>query len=247
MNQHCINMYNHNDILIVGDSFAASRSLSYDWPMALLTMLTGSKETPNGVGIGGTSWWTARKYIVKALQNQPPKVLIICHTDALRLPSDRDLGLNSGSVLGQEYNTNWSNLFSREEFNAATMYYTHLMSVDFHEWAREQWFNELNRLVSAVPIVIHLHCFTNYELHNSGVPKEPFIFKHGITSAEVLFHLQVQESALPNGRDMPGARNHFSPESNVKIATALYKAIIGFDPAKNGTMQNLNLLNQDSK
>jgi len=247
MSQFYINMYNHNDILIVGDSFAKDRTAPTDWPLALSKLLTGSDNTPMGQGIGGGSWWSVRKCITKALQIRSPQILIICHTDALRLPSDKDLGLNSGSVLGQEYNTNWASSFSREEFNAAAMYYTHLMSVDFHVWARDQWFNELNRLVSSVPIVIHLHCFTNFELHNPGVPKENFIFRHGITSAEVLFTLQVQCAGSDRITDLPGFRNHFSPENNVKIAQALYNAITNFDSANNGTRQHLDLLGQNAK
>jgi hypothetical protein len=237
-------MYNHNDILIVGDSFVKDRSHPTDWPMALLTMLTGSKETPNGVGIGGTSWWTARKCIVDALQNQPPKILIICHTDPLRLPSDKDIGLNSGTVLGQKYDTKNSYWYSKLEFDAAAMYYTHLISTEFHNWARDQWYNELDSLVLSVPIVIHLHCFPDIKFSKQT---ESFAFKHGITSTEILFELQVQESGSVHGIHPVTFRNHFSPENNVKIAQTLYSAVMTFDPAKNGTKQDLDLLDQDEK
>jgi len=243
-------MYNHNDILIVGDSFVKDRSHPTDWPMALLTMLSGSKEIPNGVGIGGTSWWTARRYIVKSLQNQPPKILIICHTDPLRLPSNKDIGLNSGTVLGQKYDTKNSYWYSKEEFDAAAMYYTHLISTEFHNWARDQWFNELDSLVSSVPIVVHLHCFEQFESVNNGIKVSSFIFKHGITSAEELFPLQCLALGVKMDEyegDLPGFRNHFSPENNVKIAQALYSAVMTFDPAKNGTKLDLDLLDQDEK
>lgn len=247
MSQSYSNMYNHNDILIVGDSFAADRTLATDWPMALSKMLTGSDEVPLGVGKGGTAWWTVRKSIVKALAEQPPKILIVCHTDALRLPSDKDLGLNSGTVLAHEYDSRHVMHFSKEEYNAAVMYYTHLMSIDFHVWARSQWFSELDTLVNSVPIVIHLHCFPRFEGKNSGKPPETFTFKHGITSEEILFELQVQEAGSMQGTDLPGFRNHFSLENNVKIANALYRTIVNFDPAKNGTKQNLDLLDHHAK
>ena len=243
-------MYSHNDILIVGDSFAQDRSHPTDWPMALSKMLTGSETIPNGVGIGGTSWWTVRRCIVKALQTKPPKVLIACHTDTLRLPSDRDIGLNSGSVLGQKYDPTFANLYSKEEHDAAVMYYTHLMSTEFHSWARTQWYNELDSLVTSVPIVIHLHCFEEFESVNNGKKIPSFIFKHGITSAEELFPLQRLEVGAKMGEwvsDLTGFRNHFSPENNVKIANALYRTITNFDPAKNGTKQHLDLLDQDEK
>lgn len=237
-------MYNHSDILIVGDSFVKDRTEPTDWPMALTRMLTGSDNTPLGVGIGGTSWWTARKCIVKALQDQPPKVLVICHTDALRLPSDKDAGLTSGTVLNQTYNTNNSYWYSKEEFDAAAMYYTHLISNQFHEWARSQWYNELDKLTIAVPIVIHLHGFPNYKLDKQT---ESFTFKHGITSTEILFKLQVRESGSIHGIHPVSFRNHFSPANNVKISKALYNAVMTFDPAKNGTKQDLDLLCQGAK
>jgi hypothetical protein len=247
MSQCCINMYNHNDILIVGDSFAQDRTNPTDWPMALSKMLTGSDAVPNGIGKGGTAWWTARRSIIKALQENPPKVLIVCHTEANRLPSDKDVGINSGTVLREEYdpkNTYW---YSKEEYIAAQMYYIHLMSEEFHAWARTHWFYELDHISASIPIVIHLHCFYDYELKEHGLLVDSYTFRHGITSSEILFKLQAQESPLPNGRDLPGFRNHFSPENNVKIAQALYKAIIGFDPVKNGTKQYLDLLGQGVK
>jgi len=238
-------MYSWEDILIVGDSFAQDRSHPTDWPMALSKMLTGSDTIPNGVGIGGTSWWTVRKCITKALQNTVPKVLVICHTDALRLPSDKDLGLNLGTVLSQEYDPKFSNLYSKEEHDAAVMYYMHLMSTEFHAWAREQWYNELDSLVSSVPVVVHLHCFEQFESANNGKKMPSFIFRHGITSAEELFPLQRLEVGAKMGEwvgDLPGFRNHFSVENNVKIATALYNAVVNFDIAENGSAKKLNLL-----
>jgi hypothetical protein len=247
MSLYYINMYKHEDILIVGDSFAQDRTRATDWPMALSKMLTGNDAPPNGVGIGGTSWWTARKCIVKALQNNPPKVLIVCHTESTRLPSDKDIGLNSGSVLGQEYNPKSTHWCSKDEWIAAKMYYLHLMSGEFHDWAKLHWFYELDHISNSIPMVIHLHCFHDYEAAERKFPIDGYTFKHGITSSEVLFRLQFQESQLPDGRDLPGFRNHFSPENNVKIAQALYNAIINFDPAKNGTKLDLDLLGRNAK
>jgi hypothetical protein len=173
--------------------------------------------------------------------------LIVCHTEANRLPSDKDLGFNSGTVLGQEYDPKNACWYSKEEWIAAQMYYIHLMSKEFHAWSRTHWFDELDHITSSIPIVIHLHCFVDFELTKRGHPIDSYTFKHGITSTEILFNLQTQESALPNGRDMPGFRNHFSPENNLKIARSLYNAVINFDPAKNGTKQDLDLLGQNAK
>jgi len=244
-------MYNHSDILILGDSFVKDRSHPTDWPMALSTMLTGSNEVPNGVGIGGTSWWTVRKCLVQALSNTSVKILIVCHTDPLRLPSDKDIGLNSGTVLGQKYDTKNSHWYSKEEFDAADKYYTYLISNEFHNWARYQWFNELDNLTTSIPIVIHLHCFETFKTKTFRYPLESFIFKHGVTSTEVLFKLQRMALGIktndPFKGDPPGFRNHFSPENNVKIAKALYNTVMTFDPAKNGTQQDLDLLCQGAK
>lgn len=238
-------MYSWDDILIVGDSFAQDRSHPTDWPMALSKLLTGSNEVPLGFGKGGTSWWSVRKFIVKALQTQPPKVLIVCHTEAGRLPSDKDIGLNAGTVLGQEYDAKYNFWFSKEEWLAAQMYYVHLMSKEFHNWSRTHWFYELEHITTSIPIVIHLHCFEEFESVNNDKKIPSFIFKHGITSEEELFPLQRSALGVKINEyvgDLPGFRNHFSPENNVKIATALYNAVVNFDIAENGSSKKLNLL-----
>jgi BioD-like phosphotransacetylase family protein len=82
------------------------------------------------------------------------------------------------------------------------------------------------------------------------ISKVFIVFKHGITSAEELFPLQCLALGVKMGEyegDLPGFRNHFSPENNVKIAQALYSAVMTFDPAKNGTKLDLDLLDQDEK
>ena len=79
---------------------------------------------------------------------------------------------------------------------------------------------------------------------------ESFTFKQGITSVEVLFNLQkigMGTKPIKWQIESLGFRNHFSPENNVKIARALYRTITNFDPAKNGTKQHLDLLDQDEK
>jgi hypothetical protein len=52
--------FNHNDILILGDSFCANRKTRTDWPMVVSQSLTGSNHIPRGVGFAGGSWWSVR-------------------------------------------------------------------------------------------------------------------------------------------------------------------------------------------
>lgn len=54
--------FTHNDILILGDSFAASRNEPEDWPNRLTQLLTGQDFSPDrnplGCGFSGAGWWS---------------------------------------------------------------------------------------------------------------------------------------------------------------------------------------------
>jgi hypothetical protein len=54
--------YTIDDILIIGDSFAAGRNLHTDWPLALVRQLTNDSSIASvrGKGFSGASWWSAR-------------------------------------------------------------------------------------------------------------------------------------------------------------------------------------------
>ena len=237
-------MYQWDDILIVGDSYAAYRWSPEHWPMALTLKLTGESfnegRIPRGFGFAGAAWWSTRTGLLKELEIRVPKVLVICHTNSERLQSDYNYGLNSGSVSNSKLvnvpigDTN----YSTSVFIAAGLYYKYLHSTKFNVWAKVQWLLELDSIIKSagIPIVIHLPCLNDFIEFSPN--------KFGITSEEVLYQLGLEfykDRALdPAGLPV----NHFEIPENVKMADALYDTIINFTPEQNGTIQNLNLLQQ---
>lgn len=229
-------MYEWNDILIVGDSFAAARSEPDHWPMALTLKLTGhtydQNKLPRGTGHAGCSWWSTRCELLRELEIRVPKILIICHTDSGRLPSDYDYGLNLGSMLDRKCVVAPDNIVE-----AACRYYKYLHSSNFNAWAKKQWLLDLDTILqSANILIIHLHCF-----------KEDIEFplnRFGVTSAETLYEVGIAFYKNLGTHPSKLFDNHFKLPENLKIAAALYDTIINFKPEQNGTRQHLNLLQQ---
>lgn len=226
-------MFDPNDILIVGDSFAKCRDKNNDWPRLLVNLLTGQNKIPRGEGFSGASWWSTRKNLLNELKVHVPKVLVICHTEASRLPSDFDFGINLASAAnfdivvpnGQEHN------YVPAIKKAATEYYTYLSCVDYSVWAQNSWFKELDQLLDEykIPHVIHLHCFPPYySLH------ELYCFKNGVTERNTLWE-------LCKGVDQTSTRNHFTEEQNIKIAHAINRTLTESLAYANGWVE-MNLL-----
>jgi hypothetical protein len=201
-----------DELLIVGDSFCSDRVMKQTWPRHLLKLTTGADQVPRGEGWAGASWWSTRHTLYKELQIKLPKILIICHTEAMRIPSDYHFGLNAASATGKSI---ICSPIENQKFNtddiktSAKMYYKHLISEDFHQWASLAWFRELDNLLIDKKIhTIHLKSFeVNY------------IFKSGITSKESL-------SALASSNP-DGPINHFSIDQNIQIAETLYQTLCG--------------------
>ena len=205
----------HGDILILGDSFCAERSLDTDWPLVVAQKLTGQKEQPRGQGFKGCSWWSVRRKFLSELEIKIPKVIIFAHTEPMRIPSDRDYSLNNVTVedgrLHQPEGPDKQ--MSPALFKAGQLYYQQLISFDYHEWAITQWFKEIDEIVGSKQIekVIHLFSFPgNYTAYT---------FKYGVTVDDNLFNYWQ----LGKGR-----RNHFSQDENIKIANNLYNLIVNY-------------------
>lgn len=214
-------MFNWDDVLIIGDSFVASRTQENDWPKLLTKLITGKIVVPRGFGFSGCSWWSARRLLLDELKKKKPKVLVLAHTEPSRLPNDKDLPLNAMTVETRESFNN-STLEYEDMRKAAQGYYKHLMSRDFHIWTQQQWFIELDRIIEEhdIPYVIHLHCFMPYtpEVHE---------FKNGITFDTPLWELSddIKQWSTSN-------RNHFSIEKNKLIANNLYQAFLTYSNGK---------------
>lgn len=239
--------YSIDDILIIGDSFAAGRDLSTDWPLALVRRLTNDDTivTPRGKGFAGASWWSTRTCLLHELTCKTPRVLILTHTHLSRLASDYDFPLTVNTYPSQikEYNHNQfpndmskKRHFTNDVVTAAKMYYEHLFPAFFVKWAHKMWFTELDEILSKhdIEIVIHLHAFDT-DWDKDGL----YIFKNGITSKEILSHLFIYRD-LDDVKD--NLRNHFTEVDNLAIANALYTVITDYTPDKNGKAINLKLI-----
>jgi hypothetical protein len=212
---------NWNDVLIVGDSFCAARSEDWHWPQIFTSELTSiayqQNQLPRGKGFNGASWWSSRKQIITQLKKATPQVAVFFHTESLRIPNDRDWGINYRSIeLKTIHQTDVADIPMSADFAlAGKLYYEQLISVDFHEWAVKQWFQELDQLIKPVEKVIHLYCF-------EGIYSK-YTFQQGVTLSYPLINYQ-QKTPMFKKNNEPEA-NHFTPQINKKFALALAEII----------------------
>lgn len=248
-----------NDILIVGDSFAMHRDELTDWPRYLVNKLCNQNDKHRkirGKGFTGCSWWSTRREIISEFSYSVPKVLIITHTEMQRIPSDENFPLNTATVFNDEYYSKYKH--AKEDYvpldilKAGQEYYRHLFIQDFHMWAQQRWFNELDELASryGVPYVIHLHSFDGWNKDQLIWP-----FRYGVTFNKSLWPLSDDNKKFENakwkntdaGISIPdadlwqslGTRNHFLPENNIKLAESIYHTIL--HNYSSGVMAPLNL------
>ena len=208
------------DVLIIGDSFCSARSESWHWPQIFTSELTGigfTNSVVRGKGFNGASWWSSRKLTLQELKRSIPKVAVFFHTEPLRLPHDYDWGINYRSVeLKTVHQTDVADIPMSEDFaQAGRLYYEQLISVDFHEWAVKQWFQELDSLINPVEKVIHLYCFEG--IYNK------YTFQRGVTLSYPLLKYQ-QKTPIFKKHNEPKA-NHFTPQINKKFALSLAEII----------------------
>lgn len=239
--------YTRDDILIIGDSFAAGRNLSTDWPLFLVRKLTNDNTigTARGKGFAGASWWSTRTCLLHELSCNKPKVLILTHTHLSRLASDYDFPLTVNPYQSQiteyyhnqfPYDKGKKKHYTEDVVTAAKMYYEHLFPSFFVKWAHKMWFTELDEILTEhnIETVIHLHAFDT-DWDKDGLYK----FNNGITSKEILSHLFIYRD-LDDFKD--NLRNHFNETDNIAIATALHKIITEYTPDKNGKVIDLKLI-----
>lgn len=215
--------HDSDQVVIIGDSFAAHRTGDSDWPRLLTALQTGVNQEPRGQGFAGASWWSTRKCLLAELEIQVPEVLILCHTESGRIPSDFDFGLNVSSVFdsgstikiprGQEHN------YHPNIKSAAAQYYEYLISNDYVDWAQTAWFRELDSILFqyAVPKVIHLHCFAPKVRdlsRNPPLDNHVYCFNHGLTNSVPLWDLCCDV-------DQRTAKNHFAIDQNTRLAHSL--------------------------
>jgi hypothetical protein len=212
-------MFDIDDILIVGDSFVSARTNDTDWPKILTEKLSGNNSAvPHGRGFDGCSWWSVRKYLLEQLKHKKPKLLIMSHTEPMRLPHDEDMPINSFNILHQHTFRHQDGEEGMPEIReAARQYYKYLQSFDFHLWAEKQWFKELDKLILEldIPYVVHLHAFLPWY--------ETFVFSKGITFTTPLWELSddIKQWSVDH-------RNHFTKINNIKLANFMFNEISNY-------------------
>jgi len=219
---------NANEIYIGGDSFAGHRDHNTDWPSIVTGLLTGQSvddlHTPLGKGFPGCAWWSTRIDFLNILENHTPKVVILCHTAADRLYSDKDLSLHlyDSKQFGSALTT--------KERQAGKFYYECLYSEKFHNWAMIQYFEELDRILFSQNIEksIHIYC------HSHTWNQLQYKFKHGVTIRQPLF------PGPSSSEHDPKYRNHFLSEQNIQLGTSLFNILNNY-PGHN-TIWNDNIV-----
>ncbi len=209
------------DVLIIGDSFCSARSEFWHWPQIFTSELTGEEfknsNTIRGKGFNGASWWSSRKLTLRELKRSTPKVAVFFHTEPLRLPHDRDWGINYRSVeLKTVHQTDVADIPMSKDFaQAGQLYYEQLISFEFHEWAVRQWFLELDTLVKPIEKVIHAYCF-------DGIYTD-YTFQNGVTLAYPMINYQQKTPMFKKNNESEA--NHFNVQTNQKFALALAEII----------------------
>lgn len=212
--------YEWDDIIIVGDSFCAERTLQNDWLNIFAFAITGQKfqigQLVRGEGYRGGSWWSARKKLLEELKHRPAKVLVCCHTEPYRIPNDKGLGLNTRSVCDTRNVATPAGVKEPSEqfINAAQNYYEYIICEDFHLWAYRQWFQEIDEisLKNNIEKVIHLLCFDGYQNHT---------FSKGVTMEQPLATMCNTTPLWTH----PKTRNHFSTTQNIELGATLANII----------------------
>jgi len=238
-------MFEWDDIIILGDSFATFQNKSESWTYQLLNKLTDTTnidssnqqiKKPRGAGYSGCSWWSVRQKFIAELKIKVPKVLIICHTEPNRLPSDHNLPLNFVSVQNIKKHILYDRDLLKYDYEgaakAAVMYYKHLASEEFNNWAQLRWFSELDAITKYhnIPYVIHMNCFYFPVLSE-------FEFENGMTVEEILWDSCSERRMWDKN---PGVSfnndtsliNHFTPAENKLLANCLYDAINTYSVGK---------------
>ena len=207
-------MIQYKDLLILGDSFCGHRTHQDHWPQIVMQSLTGlpynSDVIPKGYGFPGASWWSVRKNLLQQLTVRTPTVAIFCHTEPHRLPHPKDWGVNTRSVELSEIHVlnKKSEPMPSAYARAAQSYYEQIWMPDYHHWAVEQWFKELDELTKDVEKVLHFYCFDG--------PYKNYTFKNGVTFADSLINHQVKKKMFAT-KQLPEA-NHFDENTNRRFA-----------------------------
>lgn len=197
-------------LLVFGDSFCANRQNFTDWPNYLAKQLN---LRLTGQGFSGASWWEIRKSFLQILRDdfENIELIVFCHAWPHR-------------IIGVDKTVN-----HHDPANAKIVktYLTHFSNDEFDHWCCQQWFKELNSLVTGKKII---------HIQNFQETKKYFHSLQGIRlETPTLIELSMAEIGSKYTTVLVNdcRSNHFSAESNLKLGNFLAKVYV--DNQKNWT------------
>jgi len=225
-----------NKLLIVGDSFCRNRDKQSDWPVYLGKLL-GSEV--HGRGRGGCSWWSSRNDLNDYKLDRSSTILIVVHTESIRLPNDHNYPVNAG-VLKSVPGTPADDLKDKGagiRQLAIDFYTSELFSLSFCTWAQQAWIAELDSQNDFFATV-HVPAFTSVNLSRvkNGIVMTPggkFASLRDVSEAEV-------GDITWSGAD--SRSNHLKDFNNVKFAEAIADTVKNLSPGAAGhyTFKNMS-------
>lgn len=211
------------NLLIVGDSFCEHAQY---WPAYTAWLLGYSPEHVYVSGQPGASWWPVRGQLLNKLKSSFKDNLtqiIIIHPNPGRIITGHDvLRENQAIVLPYKFdNTAFS-----ESLITSSLYYKYIVDHDFHRWAEQSWFKELNDAVGDIPI---LHLFTT----DTSIDNANLLQGKKVLQPLTKMSLDVGPTRADLGRDQ-GLPNHFTLKHNRVFGRQIAEIIQGsrdeFDP-----------------
>jgi hypothetical protein len=223
-----------NKIIIIGDSFCASRDKIGDWPVKLTDLLHCELW---GYGHSGTAWWASKKALLnEPAHNKSTTIRIIVHTETARLPNEFGHPINTGLLFSDLTNDTLYKNHPKTVETAIEFYKSDLFSLDFYVWAQQAWIKELDEDTEYYA-TIHIPAFDAVDLTcvKNGIFVIPSKDHRSLRALDAL----ELEKDFTHMRDT--RRNHFSNFNNVKLANALASIILKLQPGDTGERNFDNL------
>jgi len=223
-----------NKIIIIGDSFCASRDKIGDWPVKLTDLLHCELW---GYGHSGTAWWASKKALLnEPAHNKSTTIRIIVHTETARLPNEFGHPINTGLLFSDLTNDTLYKNHPKTVETAIEFYKSDLFSLDFYVWAQQAWIKELDEDTEYYA-TIHIPAFDAVDLTcvKNGIFVIPGV---DLRSLRALSDREIGQSNWV-GRD--SRSNHLSDENNINLAKALASIISNLQPGDTGERNFHNL------
>ena len=220
-------------IIIVGDSFCASRDKIGDWPVKLTDLLHCELW---GYGHSGTSWWASKKALLnEPAHNKSTTIRIIVHTEPARLPNEHEYPINTGLLFAPCTDVKLDNQSKLIE-TAIEFYKSELYNENFYLWAQQAWIKELDEDTEYY-VTIHIPAFDVVDL--TCVKNGIFIIPGAnLRSLRALSDCEIGQSNWV-GHDTRS--NHLGKKNNINLARALASIISNLQPGATGERNFDNL------